>query len=136
VLLLDTCAAIWIGNRAPMRADALRAVRQAAARWELLFSPVSAWEIGLAVSRTRSSVTLLPTAQEWLRDFVVRPGVRVLALEPDVALSASYLPGNLHRDPADRLLVASARALDVPIVTRDERILAYAGQGHVRVIVC
>ena len=60
----------------------------------------------------------------------------MLALEPDVALSASYLPGNLHRDPADRLLIASARVLDVPIVTRDERILAYAEQGHVQVIAC
>jgi PIN domain nuclease of toxin-antitoxin system len=119
-----------------MRADAVRAVRQAAARWELLFSPVSAWEIGLAVTRRRSSAALLPTAQEWLRDFLARPGVRVLALDPDVALAASFLPGDLHRDPADRLLVASARALDVPIVTRDERILAYAGQGHVQVIPC
>lgn len=60
----------------------------------------------------------------------------MLALEPDVALSASYLPGGLHRDPADRLLIATARALDVPIMTRDERILAYAGQGHVQAIAC
>jgi PIN domain nuclease of toxin-antitoxin system len=78
----------------------------------------------------------LPTAQEWLRDFLARPGVRVLALKPDVALGASHLPGDLHRDPADRLLIASARSLDVPIVTRDERILAYAGQGHVQATAC
>jgi PIN domain nuclease of toxin-antitoxin system len=55
---------------------------------------------------------------------------------PEVALSAAYLPGDFHRDPADRLLIATARELDVPLVTRDRRILDYAGQGHVDAIPC
>jgi PIN domain nuclease of toxin-antitoxin system len=46
------------------------------------------------------------------------------------------LPGELHADPADRLLIATARQLGVPLVTRDRRILDYAAQGHVDAIPC
>ena len=78
----------------------------------------------------------LPTPQAWLADLLARPGVRVAPLDSEVALSASYLPGQLHPDPADRLLIATARELDVPLVTRDQRILAYAAQGHLQAIAC
>jgi PIN domain nuclease of toxin-antitoxin system len=135
-VLLDTCAAIWVGNRDVLSPAALQAIRTAAARAELLISPVTGWEIGLATKLRRHPLMLLPTPQAWLADLLARPGVRVAPLEPETALSASYLPGQLHRDPADRLLIATARELDVPIVTRDQRILAYAAQGHVQAIAC
>lgn len=135
-MLLDTCAAIWVGNRDRIAPAALQAIRAAAARIELLVSPVTGWEIGLATTRRGNPLILLPTPQAWLADLLARPGVRLTPLEPHVALSASYLPGLLHGDPADRLLIASARELGVPLVTRDRRILDYAAQGHVEAIAC
>jgi PIN domain nuclease of toxin-antitoxin system len=134
-LLLDTCAAIWIGNREAIAPDALRAIRTAARTAGILVSAVTAWEIGLATTRTPPLV-LLPTAQLWLADLLARPGFRTVPLDPEVALSASYLPGDCHRDPADRLLIATARRLGVPLMTRDRRILSYAAQGHVDAIPC
>jgi PIN domain nuclease of toxin-antitoxin system len=136
VVLLDTCAAIWVGNRDLLAAAALRAIRAAAARAELLISPITGWEIGLAARLRGNPLILLPTPQAWLADLLARPGVRVAPLPPKVALGASYLPGQLHRDAADRLLIATARELGVPLVTRDQRILAYAAQGHVQAIAC
>lgn len=135
-MLLDTCAAIWVGNRDRIAPAALQAIRAAAARIELLVSPVTGWEIGLATTRRGNPLILLPTPQAWLADLLARPGVRLTPLEPHVALSACYLPGLLHGDPADRLLIASARELGVPLVTRDRRILDYAAQGHVEAIAC
>jgi PIN domain nuclease of toxin-antitoxin system len=134
-LLLDTCAAIWIGNREAIAPDALQAIRAAAQTAGILVSAVTAWEIGLATTRPRPLV-LLPTAQLWLADLLARPGFRTVPLKPEVALSASYLPGDFHRDPADRLLIATARERGVPLVTRDRRILDYARQGHVDAIAC
>jgi PIN domain nuclease of toxin-antitoxin system len=64
------------------------------------------------------------------------PGVRLTPLAPEAAIEAAFLPGPLHRDPADRLLIATARDLGAPLVTRDALILAYARQGHVDVIPC
>jgi len=57
-------------------------------------------------------------------------------LTPHIALQASFLPGELHRDPADRMLVATARELGMTLVTRDEKLLAYGRAGHVRTLVC
>ncbi len=136
IVLLDTCAAVWIGNREAMAPGAVQAIRTAARSAGILVSAVTGWEIGLATSRARHSLVLLPTAQSWLADLLARPGFRTVPLEPGVALSASYLPGNFHRDPADRLLIATARELGVPLVTRDRRILDYAAQGHVDAIAC
>jgi PIN domain nuclease of toxin-antitoxin system len=136
IVLLDTCAAVWIGNRAAITPSAMQAIRTAARTAGILVSTVTGWEIGLATTRARHPLVLLPTAQSWFADLLARPGFRAVPLEPEVALSASYLPGNFHRDPADRLLIATARELGAPLVTRDRRILDYAAQGHVDAIAC
>lgn len=135
-LLLDTCAAVWIGNREAIAPGAGQAIRTAARSAGILVSAVTGWEIGLATTRARHPLVLLPSAQRWLADLLARPGLRTVPLEPEVALSASYLPGHFHRDPADRLLIATARELGVPLVTRDRRILDYARQGHVDALAC
>jgi PIN domain nuclease of toxin-antitoxin system len=119
-----------------MDLQALDAIRAAVSQEQLLVSPVSGWEIGLATTRRKVPLILMPTPQRWLADFLSLPGVRVMPLEPHVALDASYLPGQLHRDPADRLLIATARQLGVPLVTRDQRILDYAAEGHLQAIAC
>jgi PIN domain nuclease of toxin-antitoxin system len=136
MLLLDTHALIWIVAKAPMSPASLAAVRQAASAGEVLVSPVSAWEIGLLATARTSGITFLPTPRRWLQQALSTPGVRLTPLLPEAALEAAFLPGKLHRDPADRLLVASARQLGAAMITRDAQILAYARQGHVDAIPC
>jgi PIN domain nuclease of toxin-antitoxin system len=136
VLLLDTHALIWIVARAPMSSASLVAVREAARTGEVLVSPVSAWEVGLLATARRSSIRFLPTPQEWLKRALRTPGVQLTPLLPEAAIEAAFLPGELHRDPADRLLIATARQLRATLITRDELILAYARQGHVDAIPC
>lgn len=63
-------------------------------------------------------------------------GVRLTPLTPAIAIESSFLPATFHGDPADRLLVATARALPATVVTRDRAILAYAAAGHVQALVC
>jgi PIN domain nuclease of toxin-antitoxin system len=65
-----------------------------------------------------------------------RAGDQARALHPGIAIAASQLPEPLHGDPADRLLIATARALAMPIVTRDGKIIAYAEAGHLAAISC
>jgi PIN domain nuclease of toxin-antitoxin system len=60
----------------------------------------------------------------------------VTPLSPEAAIEAAFLPGRLHRDPADRLLIATARQLGATLITRDELILAYARRGYVDAIPC
>lgn len=138
-VLLDTCAVIWLATAAPMADDALAAITKAATADALHVSPVTAWEIGM-LSRPRpgrpETVQFLPDPKSWFRRFTSAPGVREAALTPEIAIDASWLPGELHGDPADRLLIATARTLGCPIVTRDRKIIAYGEAGFVRVLPC
>ncbi len=135
-VLLDTSAAIWLANGDAMSAHSLAAIRAAGARGEVFVSPVSAWEVGLlAASRTRP-VAFDPDPQAWFANLLAVPGVTLTPLTPEAAIESSFLPGRLHGDPADRLLVATARRLNVPLVTRDRRLRRYAKAGHVRILTC
>lgn len=134
-VLLDTCAAIWFGNGDHLTADALSHVEAAANAHSLYVSPITAWEIGLiATSRPDPIFDFHP--QAWFRRFLTGPGIRLIELLPEVAIAASFLPGQFHKDPADRLIVATAIKFKLPLVTRDARIIEYGAAGHVSVIPC
>lgn len=139
LVLLDTCAAIWLMNRGRMLQAALAAIMQAGRGRGVFVSPVSAWEIGM-LSKGRSGrgdgVQFLPDPKTWFAKLMSAPRIRAAPLRPEIAIEASFLPGELHADPADRLLIATARHLGAPIVTRDSRIIAYGYSGHVGVIAC
>ena len=134
-LLLDTCAIIWIALRQPIKDHARAAMNASfAADERVRVSPISAWELGLLASKGRLASVVSP--KDIFDDVVTNPGIKIEGLSPDVLIASSFLPGTLHRDPADRILVATARAFDLTIVTRDRAILDYAEQGHVRALDC
>jgi PIN domain nuclease of toxin-antitoxin system len=133
-VLLDTCAVIFLANGDALAEPARRAIREAVLGDGVLVSPVSAWEIGMLAAKRR--VEFRPDPRSWLRGFLAQDGVRVVPLSPDAAIDASSLKEPFPGDPADRLLVSVARHLDVPIVTRDRSILAYAKAGQVKCIAC
>jgi PIN domain nuclease of toxin-antitoxin system len=136
VVLLDTCAIIWMVQNAPFAGTARAAIRRAASTHSVLVSPVSAWEIGLLANRVNAALTFHPSPTLWFQKMLARPGIYLTPLMPEAAIESGSLPGKLHRDPVDRLLIATARDLGAPLVTRDARILAYAAQGHLNAIPC
>jgi PIN domain nuclease of toxin-antitoxin system len=137
--MLDTCAVIWLANGDRLRQQAVDAIVAAGLSGSIFVSPVSAWEVGLlARPRGRSGAPLqfLPDPKAWFAQVMAGPGIRPAAFTPDIAIDASHLPGEPHGDPADLMIVATARQLGVPVVTRDARILAYARRGYVAAIRC
>jgi PIN domain nuclease of toxin-antitoxin system len=97
-------------------------------------SPISAWEVGLLSAKGRLAAARSPMSI--FGEVLATPGVRVEALSPEVLIESSFLPGAVHGDPADRILIATARRYDLTLVTRDQIILDYARQGHVRALAC
>jgi PIN domain nuclease of toxin-antitoxin system len=138
-VLLDTCAVIWLANGETLASDAHDAIIAAGLAGGVHVSPASAWEIGL-LSRPRPNrgtmLHFLPDPKTWFAMFMAGPGIRAAAITPDIAIDASHLPGDLHGDPGDRLIIATARHLGLPVVTRDRRIIAYAEAGFVQAISC
>jgi PIN domain nuclease of toxin-antitoxin system len=134
-LLLDTCAVIWMGEDAPIAPAAVAAMDAAEVNGiPVLISPISAWERALWVATGRLRSPISPKA--WFDRILSVGGLKLAPLSPDILADASFLPEPLHGDPADRIIIATARALDLTIVTRDRHILEYAAQGHVRAIAC
>jgi len=136
-ILLDTCAIIYRANGEPIAAPAKNAVHRAALAGGVLISPVSAWEVGLLSRPGRTKYTpFLPTPNAWFARVMSEPGVQEAPFTRDIAIDSSHLPQPFHDDPADCILVATARALNVPLMTRDARILDYGRAGHVTAIAC
>lgn len=91
----------------------------------LAISAISLLEVAQAAASGRMELSLPP--EEWMRIALGYPGVRLIPLSPEIVVEAYRLPEPFHRDPADRLIVATARVLDVPLATADGKILAYSG---------
>jgi PIN domain nuclease of toxin-antitoxin system len=134
MVLLDTHVAIWLAERRALTDLARRSIDEAMQSEALLFSSASAWEIGILIKKGRVTLTL--PAVDWIEHLATLPGIRFISLDARMAVEATCLPEPFHDDPADRFLLATARRLNVPIVTRDARILTYAQAGHVRAIAC
>jgi PIN domain nuclease of toxin-antitoxin system len=128
--LLDTHAWLWLlqggnGRLGPAtRARILAAAQDGALR----LSAISPWEVGMLVAKQRLMVSL--PCQDWVRQALQVPGLSVVPLTPEIAVESSFLPGEFHGDPADRIIVATARVTDAVIVTADRRILDYARDGN------
>ena len=133
-VLLDTCAVLYMANGEPMAPAAQAAMLAARTAGGLLVSPVSAWEIGLLAKSGR--VDFLPDAKTWFDAMRRGSGAVTAPFTAEIAIDSSFLPQPLHGDPADRLLIATARHINLPLVTRDRLIRAYADAGHVQVIAC
>lgn len=132
-ILLDTCAALWMtGGGLSSRAEAeIKATREQGV--DVLISPISAWEIGLLVSKGRVALVLPPLP--WF-EALLEEGVVLAPMAPDVLIAASHLPGPPLRDPADRIIAATARASGYRLMTRDRPLLDFAASGQVEAIGC
>jgi PIN domain nuclease of toxin-antitoxin system len=133
-LLLDTCAAIFAveGELKPSALNVLES--QAATGAALLLSPITGWEIGLLSSRGRLLLQLHP--RQYLHRLTSLPGVQLAPLTPEILLESSFLPGTPPRDPADRIIAATARELGLQVMTRDAALLAYASAGYLSAVEC
>lgn len=135
-ILLDTHVWVWVleGLADRIGPGTRQLVSRAARGGRLKVSPVSAWEIGMLVRKGR--VAFGESCERWVQRAIGAPGLSVSELTPSIAVESSFLPGEFHGDPADRILIASARASGAWLLTADESILAYAQAGHVRASDC
>lgn len=133
-LLLDTHIWIWMVEGLPGEIGhaAQNAVMEAGAVGRVLVSPISVWEVGMLEAKGRIRFSI--EAGEWVRRALAAPGVHLSPLTPEVALDSTRLPGPVHGDPADRILIATARRVGATLVTRDTKILDYGRQGLLNVI--
>lgn len=131
MILLDTHALIWwvSGEQDRLSADAAAAIQAELQDGKIGVSSISAWEVAMLVNRGRLALSMDVSA--WLSVVEDIEAVAFVPVDHEIGVKAVELPGDFHKDPADRLIVATARKLAVPVVTADDKIRGYP---HVRSI--
>jgi PIN domain nuclease of toxin-antitoxin system len=129
-LLLDTLYWVWLqsGDRKHFTPAILKAIEQAARDGNLLLSVISVWEFGVLEAKGR--IQLQGPREEWLAEALATPGLVVAPLTPEIALDSTSLPPPFHGDPADRIIIATARRMGARLLTRDRKLIVYARRLH------
>jgi PIN domain nuclease of toxin-antitoxin system len=128
-LLLDTHTLLWmVENHPRLGAETAKALNRAAREDRIAVSAITPWEIALLVSKKR--IDLHQDPLEWVSAALSLPGVHLIPFEPEIAVASTRLPFDMHSDPADRILVATARHLGATLVTADETLLSLAKKGQ------
>jgi PIN domain nuclease of toxin-antitoxin system len=125
-LLLDTHIWVWHleGNRSHTTSDLWPLLDRSGAKSNLFVSDISYWEV--AVKAAKGKLILSVDVAVWLQQAGQAPGIRFRALDRPVLLLSTRLPGSVHNDPADRMLIASSQLANLPLVTADRLIVDYA----------
>jgi PIN domain nuclease of toxin-antitoxin system len=134
LLLLDTHCWLWaqLGLVQKLSRPALAAIRDAESEGGLRVSVISVWEVAMLEKRGR--VALPMNIRMWIEAALSKPGISVAPLTPEIVIESVHLPGELHGDPADLMLVATARVMGATLLTKDAPLLRYARQRHVRAL--
>ena len=123
MIVLDTHTWVWWvhgDNRLPARFGRYIEQRESDG---LGVSIISCWEVAKLVEYGR--LGLPRPVDEWLDEALAYPGIVLLSLTPSIVVESTTMPGGFHRDPADQLIVATARVYACPLVTLDAKIRSY-----------
>ncbi len=126
LIVLDTHAWIWyLDNPRMLSKRAREAADDARAESVLCVSSISTWEMFMLVQKGRLRLRI--PALEWLLRSERLSFLRFVPVDNDIARLSVTLPGNLHQDPADRMVIATALSLGAPVITKDRRLRDYHG---------
>ena len=131
MIVLDTHALLWwVSGSDVMSVAAEKAINETLTQGgEIIVSAISAWEVSMLIDKGRLILSM--DVENWFDEVSQIDGVRFMPVDNEISIKSTVLPGDFHKDPADRMIVATARKLAVPLVTADEKIRNYE---HVRTI--
>jgi PIN domain nuclease of toxin-antitoxin system len=128
LLLLDTHVWIWLMEGSERLSLSMRERIQAGVPdLQLRVSAISVWEVAMLEAKQR--IVFDMDCHTWASHALAAPGLSLIPLYPEIAIASTRLPGKLHGDPADRILVATARQQNCTLITADQAILDYAAEG-------
>lgn len=129
MIVLDTHVLVWTVEDDPRLGKRSRkTIDTESEQGGILVPAICLWEIAMLVSKGR--LALGRDLNLWIDDVLSLPGLQFAELLPKISLDAVSLPGQFHPDPADRMIVATARHHQATLLTADRQILDYAAQGY------
>lgn len=129
MILLDTHIWVWWVHGDEKLSEAQNESIQDNEDGVIGICAISLWEVAKLVENEKLELTV--PLEKWFSQALSYPGIQIIELTPEIATESTRLPGEFHRDPADQMIVATARIMKCKLVTSDERILNYS---HVKTI--
>ena len=129
MILLDTHTWIWSHSATKLLSDNVKNLIKKTQTDQRTIASISIWEFAMMVTKGRINVKIDP--KRWLNNAIGNSGLRVIELTPEIAMESCNLPGSFHKDPADRIIVATARTYNLTLLTKDRKIIEYP---HVKAI--
>lgn len=122
--LLDTHTWIWWNmNPQKLSKKVKEIIGKSDLYDEMLLSAISPWEFSKLLEKKRIGISCNP--EDWIHVALDMPKLRIIPLSPILTYRSTVLPQPFHNDPADQIIVATARAENATLLTKDEKILAY-----------
>ena len=133
-IVLDTHIWLWTvtGDRT-IKTAIKQKISQSLKTGRVLVPAICLWEVGMLWKKER--IQLRQPLRDWIEDAFDKSGFSLAPMNEAIALEASLLPGKFHNDPADCIIVATARLEKSLLLTRDSRIIDYGKGGHVDVLI-
>ena len=125
MIVIDTHILVWWANDDKALSPSARKTlnKELAEDEQIIISSISVWEISMLINKGR--LVLNTDLERWLDNVAGIDGIRFWPIDNEIAMKSTQLPGEFHKDPADRMIVATARELACPLVTADEKIIDY-----------
>jgi PIN domain nuclease of toxin-antitoxin system len=131
-LLLDTHVWLWLMEGKELNRKLQKTIEDAAQHSMVGIAAISMWEVAMLVEKGR--VILEKPLSSWIQQALALPGIELQPLTPDIAVESVQLPDRFHGDPADRLIVATARVHHLTLLTHDQKMLSYAKKEYLSAI--
>jgi PIN domain nuclease of toxin-antitoxin system len=129
MILLDTHTWIWSHSATKLLSDNVKILIKQTQTDQRAIASISIWEFAMMVTKGRINVKIDP--KRWLNNAIGNSGLQVIELTPEIAMESCNLPGDFHKDPADQIIVATARTHNLTLLTKDRKIIEYP---HVKAI--
>jgi PIN domain nuclease of toxin-antitoxin system len=122
--LLDTHTWIWWNMNPSSLSQKVRRLIESTDNYsELLLSAISPWEFSKLLEKKRLGISVNP--EDWIKTALEMPKLKIAPLSPILAYRSTTLPQPFHDDPADQIIIATAREENAIVLTKDDRILSY-----------
>ena len=124
MILLDTHTWIWSHSATKLLSDNVKKLIKKTQTDQRAIASISIWEFAMMVTKGRINVKIDP--KRWLDNAIGSSGLQVIELTSEIVVESCNLPGDFHKDPADRIIVATARTHNLTLLTKDRKILEYS----------
>lgn len=131
MILIDTHIWLWfLRSHKRLKPEQSQKIEQALAGGGVLLSAISVWEMAMLAEKGRIDLKL--RTELWIKKALSIPGLTLAPLSPEILIESTQLPGCFHSDPADQMIAATSRVMNVPLLTADKQILEYAKEGYLK----